>query len=161
MKNMNNKLIISLFIIIASILPNLSHALPAPCTPEELLDSSDFAIEGIVTKVECGKPYDSTQCNPNAENTAKFVPELVSKCSATVKVAKNIKGQYNIGDDALIPFIKLVQKCENGNHIIPGSPVKNFVLDSKIKYYSSEQCKYWNYIQISVPTDKSEDNGKN
>jgi len=158
---MNNKLIISLFLIITPTLPNLSYALPAPCTPEELLDSSDYAIEGIVTNVQCEAPYDSKECTPNAENTGTFTPELQSKCSATVKVTKNIRGQYDIGDEALVPFIKLVQKCENGTHIIPGSPIKNFVLKSEIKYYNSEQCKYWNYIQISVPPEKTPDEGTN
>jgi len=153
MKTMNNILIISLIVVLASILPNLSYALPAPCTPEELLESSDFAIEGTVTKIECGAPYDSKECTANDENNGKFTPELVSKCTATVKVTKNLKGKYNIGDEAPVPYMQLVQKCENGRHVIPGSPVKYFVPNSVIKYYNSEQCKYWNYIQISVPPE--------
>ena len=151
MKTMKNTLILSFFLATAFVLPDISLALPAPCTQEELLQSSDYAIEGIVTKVECEAPYDSKQCTPSGENAGTFVPELVSKCTARVKVTKNIKGNYNKGGVALIPYTQLVQKCENGSHIIPGSPVKNFVPNSVIKYYHSEQCKYWNYIQISVP----------
>jgi len=147
---MNNKLIISIFSAIILMLPNLSLALPAPCTQEELVQSSDFAIEGTVTKIECGAPYDSKQCSPK-DGVEGFVPELVAKCSATVKVSNNIKGEYEKGDEAVIPYLQLVQKCENGTHMIPGSPVKNFVQNSVIKYYHSEQCVYWNYIQISVP----------
>jgi len=157
MKTMKNKLMISLFLIITSVLPNLSYALPAPCTPEQLLDSSDYAIEGTVTKIECDTPFNSKECTPNAEDKDSFVPELQSKCTATVKVTKNIKGNYAPGDDALIPYLQLVQKCERGTHIIPGSPVKNFVPNSMIKYYNSKQCKYWNYIQISVPPDNASD----
>jgi len=147
---MNNKLIISIFSAIIVMLPNLSLALPAPCTQEELLQSSDFAIEGTVTKIECGEPYDSEQCSPK-DGVQGFVPELVAKCSATVKVEENIKGEYNKGDEAVVLYLQLVQKCENGTHMIPGSPVKNFVPNSVIKYYHSKQCEYWNYIQISVP----------
>lgn len=151
MKTMNNTLIISLFLTIAFIIPNLCHALPAPCTQEELLESSNFAIEGTVTKVECEAPYDSNECTPDAKKKDTFVPELQAKCNATVKVNENIKGKYNKGDEAIIPYIQLVQTCENGTRLIPGSPVKNFVPNSVIKYYESEQCKYWNYLQISVP----------
>jgi len=121
MKTMKSKITL-LIIIITFLLPNLSHALPAPCTPEELLESSDFAVEGTVTKIECEAPYESKQCTPNAEDADAFVPELQSKCTATVKVTKNLKGKYDIGDEALIPYTQLVQKCENGTHIIPGSP---------------------------------------
>lgn len=155
MKTMNNTLIISLFLTVAFIIPNLCYALPAPCTPQELLESSDFAVEGAVTKIECEAPYDSKECTPNPENKDSFVPELQSKCTATVEVTKNLKGKYNVGDEAPIAYTQLVQKCENGAHIIPGSPVKNFVPNSVIKYYNSEQCKYWNYIQISVPPNNA------
>jgi len=148
---MNNTLIISLFLAVAFIIPNLCHALPAPCTQAELLESSNFAIQGTVTKVECEEPYDSKECTPDAEKKGAFVPELQAKCIATVKVTENIKGKYNKGDDAVIPYLQLVQTCENGTHIIPGSPVKTFVPNSVIKYYDSGQCKYWNYLQISVP----------
>lgn len=147
---MNSKIIISLFSAIAFIIPNLCSALPAPCTQEELLQSSDFAIEGTVTKVACGTPYKSEQCTAKNDDDS-FVPELLADCKATVKVTKNIKGNYEAGDEATIPYIQLVQHCNNGNHIIPGSPVKDFVPNSVIKYYSSQQCKYWNYIKISTP----------
>ncbi|GJM15693.1 MAG: hypothetical protein DHS20C13_10200 [Thermodesulfobacteriota bacterium] len=147
---MNNTLIISLFLAVAFIIPNLCYAIPAPCTQEQLLESSDFAIEGTVTKVECGEPYESKQCSAK-DGIEGFVPELVAKCKATVKVSDNIKGKYNKGDEVVIPYLQLVQQCENGTHMIPGSPLKVFVPNSVIKYYNSEQCKYWNYLQISVP----------
>lgn len=147
---MNNKLIISIFSANMILLPNLSLALPAPCTQEELLQSSDFAIEGTVTKIECGEPYDSKQCSPK-DGVQGFIPELIAKCSATVMVEENIKGDYNKGDEAVVPYLQLVQKCDNGTHMIPGSPIKNVVPNSEIKYYHSKQCEYWNYIQITVP----------
>lgn len=147
---MNKNIILSAFLTIAFILPNISFALPAPCSQEELVQSSDFAVEGRVTKVECDAPYESDQCTAKDDAT-NFVPELMAKCIATVKVSETIKGEYKKGDEAIIPYLQLVQKCENGTHAIPGAPVKNFVPNSIIKYYNSEQCKYWNYLQISVP----------
>jgi len=147
---MNNTLIISIFLAAAFILPNWCQALPAPCTQEQLLESSNFAIEGRVTKVECDAPYESQECSAN-DDAKSFVPELVAKCTANVKVLTSIKGEYNKGDEAVIPYLQLVQKCENGTHIIPGSPVRSFVPNSVIKYYDSSECKYWNYLQISVP----------
>ncbi len=147
---MKNKLIISLVLLISTIIPGVCLALPAPCSQEQLLESSDFAIEGTVTKIECGEPYESKECTAK-EGNSDFVPELLAKCTATVKVTENIKGKYNKGDKATIPYLQLVQRCENGNHIIPGSPIKDFVPNSLIKYYNSEQCKYWNYSQIKVP----------
>lgn len=147
---MNKNIIVSAFLSIAFILPNISFALPAPCSQQELLQSSDFAVEGRVTKVQCDAPYESNECSATDE-AVDFIPELLAKCRATVKISKNIKGKHKKGDEAIIPYLQLVQKCENGTHIIPGSPVKNFVPNSVIKYYNSEQCKYWNYLQISVP----------
>lgn len=147
---MNNILIISLFLAAAFIFPNSGLALPAPCTQEQLLESSNFAIEGTVTKVECDAPYESKECTANDDGKS-FVPELVAKCTANVKVTESIKGEYRKGDEEVIPYLQLVQKCENGTHIIPGSPVRNFVPNSVIKYYDSAQCKYWNYLQVSVP----------
>ncbi len=146
---MNKLLIIPAILIAATIAPILSHALPAPCSQEELLQSSDFAVEGRVVKIECGEPYESDECT--AADSDNFVPELLAKCTATVKVTENIKGKYNKGDEAEISYLQRVQSCQNGNHIIPGSPVKIFVPNSIIKYYNSEQCKYWNYTQIKVP----------
>ncbi len=146
---MTKILIIPVILIAAAILPCLSQALPAPCTQEELLNSSDFAVEGRVIKIECGEPYESNECT--ATDSSNFVPELLAKCTATVKVTENIKGKYKKGDEAEIQYLQRVQSCQNGNHILPGSPVKIFVPNSIIKYYNSEQCKYWNYTQISVP----------
>ncbi|MEM7008752.1 MAG: hypothetical protein AAF462_06395 [Thermodesulfobacteriota bacterium] len=147
---MNYKLIIPVFILLSALLPGLSLALPAPCTQEELLQSSDFAVEGRVTKIECEAPYESKECTAK-EGAQNFVPELLAACTATVEVSENIKGPYDKGESAEIKYLQLVQKCHNGDHIIPGSPVKNFVPNSVIKYFNSEQCKYWNYSQISVP----------
>ena len=146
---MNKLLIIPAILIAAIIFPGISLGLPAPCTQEELLNSSDFAVEGRVAKIECGEPYQSDECT--AGDSGNFLPELLAKCTATVIVSENIKGEYKKGDEAEIPYLQRVQSCQNGNHIIPGSPVKVFVPNSIVKYYNSEQCKYWNYTQIQVP----------
>lgn len=151
---MNNKLIIPLIILVAASIHSVAFALPAPCTQEQLLESSDYAIEGTVAKIECGEPYESKQCIAK-DGADGFVPELLAKCTATVRVSENIKGPYKKGDLAEVSYLQLVQRCENGEAMIPGSPVKNFVPNSVIKYYNSEQCKYWNYSQIKVPPSNS------
>lgn len=147
---MKNLLILPAILIAILLAPSIGMALPAPCTQDELLESSDFAIEGTVTKIECGEPYESNQCKAK-EGASNFVPELLAKCTATVRVTESIKGQFNKGDEAIIPYLQLVQSCEGGEQMLPGSPVKNFVPNSLIKYYNSEQCKFWNYSQIKVP----------
>ena len=119
-------------------------AVPPPCSEQELIDSSDYAVEGTVVKVECGQPYDSGECRPQADKAADFVPETVSKCIATVKVKKNIKGKYTPGDMAPVPFLKVVQACENGDHIIPGSPKADLEQNTDIRYYDSGMCRYSN-----------------
>lgn len=123
---------------------NLAHSLPPPCTQEELLNSSSFAVEGKVLKIECGQSMNSRQCSPSSEYKGNYKPELISKCNAVVKVTKNIKGSFNTGDLVVIPFIKLVQQCRGGTHILPGIPKKNFPPGGMIRYYSSGTCRYWN-----------------
>ena len=135
---MRNKLIIPAILVATLLIPSISLALPAPCTQQELEESSDFAVEGTVTKIECGESYESNQCKAK-DGSNDFVPELLAKCTATVVVTESIKGQYKKGDEAIIPYLQLVQSCENGEQMLPGSPVKNFVPNSVIKYYNSEQ----------------------
>jgi hypothetical protein len=120
------------------------RAVPPPCSEEELLGSSDYAVEGTVVKVECGKPYDSGECRPAVDNTAAFTPETVSKCSATVMVKTSMKGKYAPGDLAPEQFLKVVQACENGSHIIPGSPKADLKENTDIRYYNSGLCRYSN-----------------
>lgn len=149
---MKNKITLSLILTVFSIGLNPAYAVPPPCTTEELIKSSDYAVEGTVTKIECGEPYDSEECKPLDGTPGDFVPELVAKCTATVKVTRSIKGGYEAGSDAPVPFLKVVQKCENGSHIIPGSPTNNLTENENIKYYNSELCRYWNLEQIAPPT---------
>ncbi len=103
---------------------NPAQSLPPPCTQEELLNSSGFAVEGKVLKLECGSSMNSEQCRHPSENKANFTPELISKCNAVIRVTKNIKGSFNAGDLVVIPFTNLVQQCQNGTHILPGTPKK-------------------------------------
>lgn len=149
---MKNKITLSLILTVFSIALNHAYAVPPPCTPEELLKSSDYAVEGTVTKIECGEPYDSEECKPLDGAPGDFVPELVAKCTATVKVTKNIKGGYEAGSEAPVPFLKIAQKCENGSHIIPGSPAQDLTENENIKYYNSELCRYWNLEHTALPT---------
>jgi len=157
---MNNKLLTIFIIGIIFLSVDLVYAVPPPCSPEELLETSDYAIEGYVVKVKCGEPYDSEECKPYPEELGIklkiFKPELVSDCIATVEVTKNLKGNYNIGDKVDIPFVKLVQVCENGAHVIPGRPKKDFRLNSKIRYYNSVSCAYSNFEEIEEPPSRPE-----
>ncbi|MEQ9617640.1 MAG: hypothetical protein RIG61_00520 [Deltaproteobacteria bacterium] len=149
---MKNKITLSLILTAFSIALNHAYAVPPPCTTEELLKSSDYAVEGTVMKIECGEPYDSEECKPLDESSGNFVPELVAKCMATVKVTKNIKGGYEAGSEAPVPFLKIAQDCENGSHIIPGSPTKDLAVNSNIEYYNSELCRYWNLKEPAPQT---------
>ena len=160
MKTMKNEIILSLILTVFSIGLNQALAVPPPCTTEELINSSDYAVEGTVTTIECGEPYDSGECKPPDESPGDFVPELLAKCTATVIVTKNIKGGYEAGSEAPVPFLKIVQKCENGSHIIPGSPTSNLTENMEVRYYNSELCRYWNLEQLAPPTpgpEKSEE----
>jgi hypothetical protein len=139
-----HKLIIPLIFKLSVIGAASVRAVPPPCSEQELLGSSDYAVEGTVVKIECGKPYDSGECRPANDNAAGFIPESVSKCNATVKVKTNIKGKYAPGDPAPVPFLKVVQACENGSHIIPGSPKADLKENTDIRYYNSGLCRYSN-----------------
>jgi hypothetical protein len=147
-----HKLIIPLIFILSAMGAASVRAVPPPCSEEELLGSSDYAVEGTVVKVECGKPYDSGECRPAADNAVGFIPETVSKCSATVKVKTSIKGKYAPGDLAPVPFLKVVQACENGSHIIPGSPKADLKENTDIRYYNSGLCRYSNLETLGSRT---------
>lgn len=149
---MMNKLIISLILALISISVNRAYAIPPPCSEEELLNSSDYAVEGTVTSVDCGEPYDSGECKPDNAEADDFISETVSKCTAKVKVSKNIKGKYEMGESAAVPFLKVVRECKNGNHIIPGSPTANLSAGMSIRYYNSELCRYSNLEVLPQPT---------
>jgi hypothetical protein len=141
-------------------------AVPVPCSQEDLLNTSNYAIEGVVTGTFCGTPYDSRECIPFPEDVkcasiadngsiidvpclrGEFQPELVSNCIATIKVTKNLKGNYNKGIYVDIPFLELVQESENGTCAIPGSPKLHFEGDSKIRYYDSSSCKWSNFEEL-------------
>ena len=151
-------------------------ALPAPCSSEDLLNSSEYAVEGIVMDSKCESTYDSKECSPLDESikcvdhfdehgnsitipcpAENFQPRLVADCVATVKVTKNLKGKYKEGDKVKIPFKKLVQDNKGGDCIIPGSPTKDFRKGAKIEYYNSDDCKYDNFLEINSPMDKPND----
>jgi hypothetical protein len=139
-----NKIIIPLIFTVFGITGASVHAVPPPCSQQELLNSSDYAIEGTVMKIECGKPYDSGECRPANEGSSDYMPEIVSKCAADVKVEKNIKGKYGPGDTAPVPFLKVVEECRNGSHIIPGSPKADLKENTDVRYYNSGLCRYSN-----------------
>lgn len=153
---MKNKLIISLILTVISITVNRAYAIPPPCSEEELLNSSDYAVEGTVTSVDCGEPYDSEECKPDDTAAGEFIPETVSKCTATVKVTRSIKGKYEAGEPAPVPFLKVVRECQNGSHIIPGSPTADLATGMNIRYYNSELCRYSNLEVLPQPTQGPE-----
>jgi len=151
-----NKLIIPLIFTLFAIGAVSVRAIPPPCSREDLLNSSDYAVEGTVVKIECGKPYDSEECRPSDEGAADFIPETVSKCNATVKVEKNIKGKYGPGDLAPVPFLKVVQECKNGSHIIPGSPKADLKENTDVRFYDSGLCRYSNLETLTPSAPEPE-----
>ena len=154
---MKNKIIILLIFAVLAITSGSVNAVPPPCSPQELLESSDYAFEGTVTKIECGKSYDSEECRPSPEDSAGFMPEMVSKCTATVNVKKNIKGKYAPDDPAPVPFLKVVRECKNGSHIIPGSPKAELKENTDVRYYNSELCRYRNLETLTPPAPEPEE----
>jgi hypothetical protein len=144
-------IIIPLILLAVTLAPIVSSAVPRPCTEEELLESSDYVVEGTVTKVECGEPYDSGECRA-IDGESGFKPEMVAKCTAAVEVTKSLKGDYALGSEAPLPFLKVVSACENGSHIIPGSPKADLAVDSMVRYYNSETCRYSNLEALPSPT---------
>jgi hypothetical protein len=151
-----NKIIIPLIFTVFAVTGAGVRAIPPPCTDQELLDSSDYAVQGTVIKIECGKPYDSGECRPNDDSSAGFMPETVSKCTASVKVEKNIKGKYGPGDTAPVPFLKVVEECRSGSHIIPGSPKADLKENTQIRYYNSGLCRYSNLETPANPAPVTE-----
>lgn len=148
---MRNGIIIPLILLAVTAAPILSQAIPQPCSEEELVESSDYAVQGTVTKVECGEAQDSGECRP-LDGEAGFKPEMVAECTATVSVTKSIKGDYAAGSDAPVPFLKVISPCENGSHIIPGSPKADLLESMMVRYYNSWTCRYSNLEILPSPT---------
>ncbi|HML95118.1 MAG TPA: hypothetical protein PKC29_06780 [Thermodesulfobacteriota bacterium] len=148
---MKTGIIIPLILLAVTAAPVISSAIPRPCSEGELLESSDYAVRGTVTKVECGEAHDSGECRPRG-GEAGFKPEMVAKCTAMVSVTKSIKGNYAPGSEAPVPFLKVVSKCENGSHIIPGSPKADLSVNMPVVYYNSDACRYSNLEILPSPT---------
>ncbi len=153
---MRNGIIIPLILLAVTAAPIISWAIPRPCSEEELVKSSDYAIQGTVTKIECGEARDSGECRP-LDDEAGFKPEMVAECTAIVSVAKNIKGDYDPGSEAPAPFLKVVTPCENGSHIIPGSPKADLAKGVTVRYYNSGTCRYSNLEVLPSPTPEPVD----
>lgn len=148
---MKTGIIIPLILLAVTAAPIVSSAVPRPCSEDELLESSDYAVEGTVTKVECGEAYDSGECR-SIDGESGFKPEMVAKCTATVSVTKSLKGDYAPGSEAPLPFLKVVSPCENGSHIIPGSPKASLSDSMLVRYYNSGTCRYSNLEILPTPT---------
>jgi len=145
---MKLKIAATLILLTLCLTLNTAYALPPPCTPEQLIDTSEYAVEGRVLKVVCGEPYDSNECKPESGEKGVFEAELFSNCAAKLKITKNLKGVHQAGEKVQIPFVRVARACKGGTHIIPGSPTSDLTPDTYIRYYESELCKYWNIEQI-------------
>jgi 7,8-dihydropterin-6-yl-methyl-4-(beta-D-ribofuranosyl)aminobenzene 5'-phosphate synthase len=134
-------------------------ASPPPCSEQELLLTSDFAIEGEVVGVTCGPPRDPGECTrlPNAQDG--YQPLLVSDCMAVVRVTKSLQGEHRPGDEVEVPFLKLVQECRNGIPMIPGAPKKDFRLHSTVRYYNSVPCRYSSFFELEAPIIRGDSSG--
>ena len=148
---MKHKIKVTLIVLVLSLSLNTAGALPPPCSQDELLDTSEYAVEGAVTKVVCTKPYDSNECKTGEDAKAVFEPELFSNCAATLLVTKNLKGSHEAGEKVVIPYVRVARACQGGTHIIPGSPTNELSIGSEIKYYKSEKCRYWNIEKVEEP----------
>ena len=148
---MKRKINTALILLVISLSLNTAGALPPPCSPEELLETSEYAVEGEVTKVVCGQPYDSKECKPEEGKESDYEPELFSNCSATILISKNLKGSHEAGQKVVIPYVRVARECKGGAHMLPGSPTYELTVGSHIKYYKSKQCRYWNIEKLEGP----------
>ena len=148
---MKRKISATLILLTLSLGLNTAYALPPPCSPEQLFVTSEYAVEGKVLRVVCGEPFDSNECRPGADETVAFEPELVSNCAAKLMITKNIKGVHEAGEKILIPFVRVARECRGGTHIIPGSPNYEITPDTYIRYYKSQECRYWNIEKMPGP----------
>lgn len=146
----------ALILLAISLSLNTAGALPPPCSQEELLNTSEYAVEGEVLKLVCGEPYDSNECTPVEGNEAGFEPELFSNCAATLLITENLKGKHNAGTKVVIPYVRVAKECKGGTHIIPGSPTNELSVGERIKYYKSEQCRYWNIEELEAQGSSEE-----
>jgi 7,8-dihydropterin-6-yl-methyl-4-(beta-D-ribofuranosyl)aminobenzene 5'-phosphate synthase len=136
---------------LCAVLAGRAFAVPPPCTEEELLSTSDFAIEGYVVDVECSEPHDTGECTADPPVPADFLPELASDCTATVKVTLSLKGDHAPGEEVAIPFLELVRDCVDAPHIVPGTPKNDFRLNSKVRYFNSPSCAWSNFFELETP----------
>jgi len=134
-------------------------AAPPPCSEAELLQSCAYAIEGYVVRVDLGAARDSGECLPLPPGGPAYEPELVADGAAEVLVTAAIKGPHAPGDRVTIPFLKVVRPCTNGDPLEPGSPKKDFRLNSKVRYYDSEACAYSNLEELIAPFIRGDGNG--
>ncbi len=153
---MKRKIKAILILLVLSVSLNTAGALPPPCTPQELLDTSEYAVEGKVMKVVCKEPYDSNECKPVSDKDSGFEPELYSNCAATILVSENLKGNHEAGEKVVIPYVRVARACRGGTHILPGSPTNELSIGADIKYYKSERCRYWNIENIEEPVPTQE-----
>lgn len=145
---MKLKISTALILLAISVSLNTAGALPPPCSPEELLNTSEYAVVGEVIKVHCGKPYDSNECRPDGDKEPGFEPELFSNCAATLLISENLKGKHKAGTKVVIPYVRVAKECVQGTHIIPGSPTSELKVGERIKYYKSAKCRYWNIQEL-------------
>jgi hypothetical protein len=125
---MKNYFYIFLFIGLFFLYIYTAQALPAPCSGEKLIETSDFALEGFIIDTKCSEPRETKDCPAN-KNTA----ETVADCTASIKVTKWLKGggQEN---ETTINYQKLIIGCEESNY---EEIYKNFEPNAKIEYYHS------------------------
>lgn len=134
-------------------------AVPPPCTEQELLLTSDFAVEGEVVDVSCWAPRDPGECTQIPNAPEGFQTLLVSDCMARLRVTRSLKGPYVPGDEVEVPFLKVVQECLNGIPMIPGAPKKDFRLYSKVRYFNSVVCRYSSLFELELPILRGDSNG--
>ena len=156
------KIVIISLLITFLVSPLLAFAVVMPhyCAEEELVASSDFAIEGYVVSIEhisylpgdCVKGVEGwilaepiSRPIPGEDWEVFSEPTVYAKKLATIKVTKNIKGNFNTGDKTRINF-SVFRGCEKGYYYGEGLKTRDFPLYAKIRYYHNTGC--YNDIEI-------------
>ncbi|MBN1386103.1 hypothetical protein JW968_03965 [Candidatus Woesearchaeota archaeon] len=130
---METKIILTALIFLVSI--SMVYAMQPPCSDSQLLDSSTFAIEGMINDKICGKPYKG-----GIEQEDCY--EMIKDCTFKIEVTNSLKGDYEAGD--IVGYnTQLFHSIEGEEENCAGGGPRRFGNDLKvgqsIRYYKDSK----------------------
>jgi len=132
------------FLLLVLVSLSFVFAMTPPCTEKELINSSDFAIKGIVLSEDCGGPYVSYERDGCEERNRK--------CEYKIGVLESLKGEYSVGNiieyesDAFYDYSS--EGCKDKLARTGDSGFKELEVGSYIEYYPG--AKTFAYVPNGV-----------